>query len=234
MQAITIEELKANSGLPGPRGNLELLHKFIEKCDQDIVEKCLEELGEDTANSPEEFVGMCGVVGYSMLNWRNTDELLGHLSRFAIHKSWRIREAVAIAVQEIPFQSLEDRVALTEQLETTDPLINRAIIAGLCEPRNLRKQKGIEKVFGHLWRATVLLAGKDRLSDGEDSLKKALGYCWSVAIVEAPELGKSEFERLFGEFDKNFVWIARENLKKKRLERIDKNWVGAKLGQLYS
>lgn len=57
MQEISVESLKKNSGLPGPRGNLGLLGTFIRGCEKKIVQDCLSELKEDTENSPEEFVG---------------------------------------------------------------------------------------------------------------------------------------------------------------------------------
>jgi len=232
MQEITIESLKKNSGLPGPRANLGLLDTFIRDCDQENVQDCLSELKEDTENSPEEFVGMCGVVGYSMLNWRDDELLVGHLRKYAIHRSWRVREAVAIAIQEIPFDTLEERTDLTRRLESIDPLVNRAIVAGLCEPRNLKKQVGSRAVIDHLQRATALLDKTGKLTTGEESLKKALGYCWSVALVEDFEYGSKVFESLFEIKNKSTKWIIQENLKKNRLQKKYKNWVEERVRQL--
>jgi hypothetical protein len=225
MKAITIQDLKENSGLPGPRGNLELLHAFIRSCEPAIVKECLAELGDDTANSPEEFVSMCGVVGHALLWWKDEKELVRHLRKYSTHKSWRIRESVAIAIQEIPFADLGSRSDLTGRMETDDPFVHRAIVAGLCEPKNLRKQMGIEKVVEQLSRSTALLNHGKKLGAGEESLKKALGYCWSVAIVELPDVGKSEFEKLLGIGEKHTRWIVKENLKKNRLARMDGAWV---------
>jgi hypothetical protein len=56
-------------------------------------------------------------------------------------------------------------------------------------------------------------------------LRKALGYCWSVAVVAHPDKGKPRFEFWLGDMDKDVRWIFRENLKKKRLIRFDDVWV---------
>ncbi len=232
MQEISIEALRKNSGLPGPRGNLELLDTFIRACDKPLVQDCLAELKEDTENSPEEFVGMCGVVGYAMLHGKHDDVLIDHLRKYATHRSWRIREAVAIAIQEIPFETLEERTALTRRLESDDPLVHRAIVAGLCEPRNLKKQTGMSAVFEQLQKATALLDKKEKLTEGEEALKRALGYCWSVALVEDFEYGSKIFERLFEIDNRNIKGILRENLKKNRLQKNHKNWVEERTRQL--
>ena len=41
-----------------------------------------------------------------------------------------------------------------------------------------------------------MLAHDNKLTDEEDSLRKALGYGWSVVIVHAPAEGKKAFEKL--------------------------------------
>jgi hypothetical protein len=51
-------------------------------------------------------------------------------------------------------------------------------------------------------------------------LRQALGYCWSVAIVGAPEVGMPMFEKWMRSEDPDVRWIVRENLKKDRLRKI--------------
>jgi hypothetical protein len=66
------------------------------------------------------------------------------------------------------------------------------------------------------------------LGDGGDdvqTLRKTLGYGWSVAVVALPDVGKTLFERLLESDDPDVIWIVRENLRKKRLERMDAGWV---------
>ena len=44
-------------------------------------------------------------------------------------------------------------------------------------------------------------------------------------MVALPEAGKPLFERLLGNADPDVRWVARENLRKKRLARMDRDWV---------
>jgi hypothetical protein len=52
-----------------------------------------------------------------------------------------------------------------------------------------------------------------------------MGYCWSVAVVAYPDAGMPMMEQWLSTRDKDIRWIMRENLKKKRLERINAAWV---------
>jgi hypothetical protein len=56
-------------------------------------------------------------------------------------------------------------------------------------------------------------------------LRKGLGYCWSVAVAASPEEGKRMMERWFSSDDKDVLWVMKENLRKKRLARMDAEWV---------
>ena len=71
----------------------------------------------------------------------------------------------------------------------------------------------------------------DRRSDEFRTLRKTLGYGWSVAVVALPEEGKPRFEQLLESDDPDVRWVARENLRKKRLERMDPAWVEAALAR---
>jgi hypothetical protein len=64
-----------------------------------------------------------------------------------------------------------------------------------------------------------------KLTPGQDSLKKALGYGLSVAIVADPPRGMAMFEQFAKQSNKHVLWIVRENLKKSRLARMDPDWV---------
>ena len=59
-----------------------------------------------------------------------------------------------------------------------------------------------------------------------------MAYCWSVAVAALPAEGCPLMERWFAETDKDIHWIMMENLKKKRLERIDADWVRRSLAAL--
>jgi hypothetical protein len=86
----------------------------------------------------------------------------------------------------------------------------------------------VQAVLVVLERATdgVAAAGaQERRSDEFKALRKGLGYCWSVAVAAAPEVGRPAFEALVARAgrsgDRDLRWIARENLRKRRLERLD-------------
>jgi hypothetical protein len=80
-------------------------------------------------------------------------------------------------------------------------------------------------VLALLERVTAELPTLDRRSAGFKTLRQALGYAWSVAIVALPEEGRPLFEHLLASDDPDIRWVARENLRKKRLKRIDADWV---------
>jgi len=56
-------------------------------------------------------------------------------------------------------------------------------------------------------------------------LRKGLGFCWSVATVALPKTGKKMMERWIANDDKDVLWVMKENLRKKRLTRMDAQWV---------
>jgi len=105
-------------------------------------------------------------------------------------------------------------------------LEKRAAAAALCEPKLLREEKQVERVLQILDEITVSIQSvEDRKSDELKALRKGLGYCWSVAVVALPEEGKRMMERWFSSDDKDVLWIMKQNLRKKRLTRMDAEWV---------
>jgi hypothetical protein len=68
-------------------------------------------------------------------------------------------------------------------------------------------------------------SANDRNTDEFRALKKGMGYCWSVAVAANPAAGMPLIEHWFSTTDKDIHWIMRENLKKKRLERMNAEWV---------
>jgi hypothetical protein len=64
----SIDFLLKNSNLPGPRGNLELMYKFSKTAMEAEINECFRYYSDDLKNSPEEFVVMCGILGYCYLH----------------------------------------------------------------------------------------------------------------------------------------------------------------------
>jgi hypothetical protein len=221
----TIEHLLKNSNLPGPRGNLELLYDFSRNADAEIICKCLEYVKTDTSNSPEEFVGMCGILGYAQINKTRNKTVLAFLRNYASHNSWRIREAVAMGIQEISVNNIEKTLENLESWINGNFLEQRAVVAGLCEPKLLKNEINNINILKILEKITLNVNHDNKLSDQEVSLRKALGYGWSVVIASTPESGKRYFEKLFHLSGKHVGWIIKENLKKNRLIKMDSEWV---------
>jgi hypothetical protein len=59
-----------------------------------------------------------------------------------------------------------------------------------------------------------------------------LAYGWSVAVAAQPELGKPRMEKWIGVDDPDIRWVMVQNLRKKRLMRMDAAWVRAQLAAL--
>jgi HEAT repeat protein len=219
--------LLEHSGLPGPRGNLELAAAAVEEADEATLRRWAA-LGPADARfgSAEEFLAFCGVVGLGRLLAAGDRSALPDLRRLAGDPRWRIREAVAIALQRFGDADFGGLLGEMQHWARGTPLERRAAVAALCEPRLLAEPKRVRDVLVVLDGVTAELPGiGDRRSDEFRALRKTLGYGWSVALAALPEEGKARFEHLLASDDPDVRWIARENLRKKRLERMDRAWV---------
>jgi hypothetical protein len=67
---------------------------------------------------------------------------------------------------------------------------------------------------------TSLAASRDRKDDGFRVLRKALGYCWSVAAAAAPENAGPYFEKWMQSTDKDVAWVMKSNLAKARMAAL--------------
>lgn len=221
-----IEDLLNNSGLPGPRGNLSLLYKFAYDSSPEEISECFKYENGNTSNSPQEFVVMCGVVAYCVSNKANIRSTLNDIRKYASHSSWRVRESVAIGFQEMAVVDFDRVIDELQKWLHGNEFEKRAVVATLCEPKLLSNYSNISGVFDILRPITLgfnEIMGK--LSDAQESLRKALGYGLSVVIVQSPNEGKLFFEMLTEENNKHIHWILKSNLKKKRLSKMDEGWV---------
>jgi len=221
----TIDYLLTHSNLPGPRGNLELLYAFAKNADAELVRQCLAYLTEEVSNSPEEFVGMCGVLGYAVLHRDDIRDVLGFLQPYAAHASWRIREAAAMGIQEISVGRVEQTLAGLADMAAGNDYEKRAVVAGLCEPKQLTDPACNRQILRLLTAITQGMEPEGKLLPAGEALRKALGYGWSVVVAASPQDGKAAFEGLLALPGKHVRWVLRENLKKNRLIKMDANWV---------
>ncbi|MBN2898372.1 MAG: hypothetical protein JXO44_06340 [Clostridia bacterium] len=223
--SFTVEYLKDHSNLPSKRGNLELLYEFAHQSTMAEVMACLESITDDLENSPEEFVAMCGILGFCVQKKSDVVEALLRVEAYSEHSSWRIREAVAMGIQELMGGNFKSVLEVMEVWSGGSALKQRAIVAGLCEPCVLNEEVIVQATFKHLKTFTLSFKGwENRIDDDQKILRQALGYAWSVAVVASPAFGKAEFENLIREPNKHVQWIVKNNLKKKRLEKMDLEW----------
>jgi hypothetical protein len=223
-----------NSGLPGPRANLELAQAAADEGDEPRFRHWLQyDATCAPANSPEVFLVVCGTIGLGRLLAEGRLELLGDLRRLADDPRWRVREAVAMGLQR---WGDADMYALLHAMEAWAGgrfLEQRAVVAALCEPRLLVAPDDARQVLALLNCITEQLSqAVDRKSDDFRVLRQALGYGWSVAVAALPAEGKALMESWFAGTDRDVRWIMRENLKKSRLARADAAWVANWSGRL--
>ena len=220
------EYLLAGSNLPGPRGNLELAHAAADLEDRERIEHFLTFNPQRApVNTSGEFLAFCGVEGLGRLIAEGQSDLWPTLRAHASDPRWRIREAVAMALQRVGRADMEGLLDKMEIWVTGNWLEMRAVAAGLAEPSLLQKEKHILRALEILDRITSAVEAAHERDEDFKTLRKGLGYCWSVIVASLPVQGKRFMERWFASTDKDVRWIMKENLKKKRLERMDKDWV---------
>ena len=219
--------LLANSNLPGPRGNLELIQAFVEiGSEKDFIPLLDYTPDKAPVNSPEEFLAFCGTVGLGKLISQGKHIYFYNLRELASDSRWRNREAVAWALQIAAKKDFNLVLKNIEPWITGNNLEKRAVAAGLCEPVLLTDPSRTEKVIEILKLITLSILNVDtRKSEDFKTLRQGLGYCWSVAIAANPVTGKSVFEQLLHLDDPDIQWIIKENLKKNRLIKMDPEWV---------
>ena len=218
--------LLAESGLPGPRSNLELADTVAEMGDEVRFMHligCDLHQGSDSAN---EYLPFCGVVGLGSLLAKKQLHVLPLLHTYANDPRWRLREGAAIALQRWGKADMEALIDEMVSWSRGTLLEQRTAAAALCEPVLLRRLDQVKRVLDILDEITESLSHlTNRRSEDCRVLRKGLAYCWSVAAAALPEAGKAAMEKWMVSNDADVRWIMKENLKKNRLTRIDPDWV---------
>ncbi len=219
--------LLAESGLPGPRGNIELAQVVADEGDVDLFHRYLAYTPNIApTNSPYEFLAFCGVVGLGRLLAEGDASVLPTLRQCACDPRWRIREGVAMALQRLGDREMDRLIAEMRAWSQGTLLEQRAAAAALCEPRFLHRAEHARQVLQILDSITASIEPlRSRRDEDLQVLRKGLGYCWSVAVAALPAEGKVLMEKWLASTDKDIRWIMKENLKKDRLARMDADWV---------
>jgi hypothetical protein len=215
--------LKNESGLPGPRGNLELAYAVAEEGNKKQFEQWLSTKAEE--NTPEVFLVFCGVVGLGKLAARDP-KLFERIRPYASDARWRIREAVATGLQLAGDQNMGLVLKEMKKWSRGTWYEKRAAAATLAEPRLLGQPNYVKQVLQILDKITASMEeARETKEESFKVLRKAMGYCWSVAVAAMPDAGKPMMEAWLNSQNKDIRQVMRENLKKNRLIRMDPKWV---------
>lgn len=217
--------LRKNSGLPGPRANLELANVVAEQGNDKQIKQLLAFKAEE--NTPEVFLVFCGVMGLGKLAV-SKPKLFDQLREYASDPRWRIREAVATGLQLVGDQDMDLLLKEMQKWSKGNWYEKRAAAVALAEPRLLKQPKYTKKVLQILDDITDSMENADDpKGEAFKILRQGMCYCWSVAVAALPEAGKPMIERWLDSPNMDIRWIMKENLKKNRLVKIDADWVRA-------
>ena len=221
--------LLKNSGLPGPRGNLELAEAAAELADSQRVEAWLA-IPEAKApeNSAQVFLIFCGITALGKMAARGEHGLFARLRPYASDSRWRVREAVAIALQYVGDADMHVLLREMKAWSAGNWFEKRAAAAALAEPRLLKDPAAAAEVLGVFDKIMADIESATRApSESFRVLRQSMGYCWSVAVAALPAQGKPLMEKWIASPRPDVSWIMRENLKKNRLIKMDAPWVEA-------
>jgi hypothetical protein len=209
--------LKAHSGLPGPRANLELVEAVGDEADPELLWRL--------SASSDEFLALCGSAGLGRL--AATDPAtLPWLKELAADPRWRVREGVAIALQRLGRASMPKLLDEMDIWAKGGLYVQRAAAAGLCEPAMLHDPADAKRVLAILDRITrSLAAADDRHHEPFRVLRQALGYCWSVAAAALPQRARPLLEKWMRSKDPDVLWVMKSNLSKTRMKALGAEWV---------
>jgi hypothetical protein len=226
--------LLRESRLPGPRANLELAYAVAQEGNQEQFLR-LAALSPEEApqNTAREFLAFCGVLGLGYLAARGEGEYFSLLRQRAADPRWRIREAVALGLQQYGRSSMSTLLTLMTEWSQGTLLEKRAVVATLCEPNLLQKPDDADQIIKLLDQITAsVVKEEDRRAEAFKTLRKALAYGWSVAVAAQPAAGKPHMTYWIAHPDPDIHWIMRQNLKKNRLVKMDAAWVQGQLEAL--
>jgi hypothetical protein len=234
-----LPELKAllekNSGLPGPRGNLELAHSFAASvAAMHLAEWQWEFLtatasmspNKAAANTSREFLPFCATLALGALyaNGLPRTRRRPALTAFAAAAEdprWRMREACAMSLQLI---GEKDSDALKEVIAAWLPgasyLTLRAIAAALAHPPILKDTAFAQYTMETARTLVAALSRAEAKARGSESFKtfrQGLGYALSVFVAALPGEGFALLRKTAALRDPDVAWVVKENLKKKRI-----------------
>ena len=227
--------LLANSRLPGPRGNLELIYALgamlaeTAHAEGDAIWTLLGRWAETPvsmapAQSPSEFLPAAAAYGHGVVAVALPERWQSALARLRVQARdprWRTRELVAQGLQAMARANFDDLwYYLFDLADVGDALEMRAAAATVAEPKLLTT---VEVARSSLALHAEILAkvaawpAADRRAEGFRALRQGLGYTLSVVVAAAPREGFAYLTATTQVSDPDIRWILRENLGKARL-----------------
>lgn len=221
-----------NSGLPGPRANIDLAKAFARTGTLlDFKKFIFLNPTEAPENTPPCFLVMCGIMGVGNYLSQYEDEgLLNRLQQLANDPRRRVRKAVTIALQLIGKKKGNDLLSMVKPWINGSYYEQQCLVTALAEPDFLRSKETAGDVLHILDLVTVHLVDPENESDGFRQLKRSLGYCWSIVVAVSPRKGRKLMERWIKEDRLHINDVMNENLK--RLHQIDPTWTDTQLSKI--
>jgi len=228
--------LLAESGLPGPRANLELAgglaqviaQRGVDSEDWTVLKRwaTLDE-SEAPTDDPHVLLPFCALQAmaalFPQLDPQRQTAVVSAFRQAANDGRWRLREAAAMAVQRIAEWDWPSACAiLSDWLDTATLLEQRAIVAALAHPPILfdaERTSFCLQVSDRILCAVAASGGPARRSADFKVLLKGLMYALSVFVAAAPTEGFAFLSRWAAVEDPDIRRIIRANLSKARLAR---------------
>ncbi len=214
------------SCLPSPRANLELAYAVAGVSDRTkAAELIAVDRSGSTDQSPESFVVMCGLMALG--KYAGADPSVRPvLRKYASDLRWRIREGIAMSLQLWGDVDMNGVLQELSQWAAGNPYEQRAAVAAVCEPRLLKDPAIAAAALRLLDAVTESYAlNTATREDAYRVLTLGLSYGWSVAVAALPDVGKLLMEKWIASPGEGVRRVMRENLTKKRLEKMDAAWV---------
>jgi len=218
--------LAEHSWLPSPRANLELAYAAARLADRTKANELIASDQPGLGNqSPLTFVVLCGVM--SLGKFASGDPTIRSVLRsFASDQRWRVREGVAMALQLWGEQDMPGLLSELSGWVEGNPYEQRAVVAAVSEPVLLRRAEDAKAALVLLDEITQrYIRYPNPKDDAYRVLTLGLSYGWSVVVAALPDTSKLLMEKWIAHPNTGIHRVMRENLTKKRLEKMDAAWV---------
>lgn len=223
-----------NSGLPGPRANLELAAAFADEVAVRGLDTWMWALLDrwvglalDGSDPRLEYLPVCALQALGAAYPRSSEDtkerVLVALRHSAVDPRWRVRESVAMGLQRLSEADLGSFSRIVSEWRY-DPstLVRRAVVAALAHPPILRDEAAarlaLEVTSGIISAYGETPPGERR---GEDFqvLRRALEYAPSVVVAALPDAGFEWLRQVAAAADRDVRRIVVTNLGKARLAK---------------